>query len=149
MKVPESLQGLVQGLHHVAIAIEDLDAARVLYVDQLGMQAAQAEPEHVPGQGVRVFVVLARSQRIELLEPTGPETPAGKFLAKRGPGIHHLAFQVPDLQAALDQLDAQGVRLVHRSPQPGSHNTSIAFLHPGGTGGVLMELVQDPAIPAD
>ena len=145
MNLPPSLRGLVQGLHHVAIATDDMDASRRLYVDQLGMQPAQEEPEHVPGQGVQVFVVMAGSQRIELVQPTGPDTLVGKFLAKRGPGIHHMAFQVEDLQAALDQLDEEGVRLVHRSPQAGSHNTSIAFLHPAGTGGVLMELVQDPA----
>lgn len=139
------LRGLVRGLHHVAIATEDLAAARRLYVDQLGMRPAQEEPELVAPQGVNVFVVYAGTQRIELVEPTGPETPVGKFIAKRGTGIHHMAFEVEDLEAALRTLTEEGVRLVHTTPQQGSHHTAIAFLHPSATGGVLMELVQDPA----
>lgn len=145
MDTPELLRGLVKGLHHVAIATEDLAASRRLYVDQLGMRPGQAEPELVEAQGVNVFVVYAGDQRIELVEPTGPDTPVGKFIAKRGPGLHHMAFEVEDLEAALKTLSEDGVRLVHTTPQRGSHHTAIAFLHPGATGGVLMELVQDPA----
>ena len=144
MESPQALRGLVRGLHHVAIATPDLEASRKLYVDVMGMSPAQDEPEHVPGQGVHVFVVHAGSQRIELVEPTGPETPVAKFLASRGPGIHHMAWEVDDLEAALAELKDKGVRLVHETPQAGSHNTRIALLHPSATGGVLMELVQDP-----
>ena len=145
MDAPEILRGLVLGLHHVAIATSDLAASRELYVELLGMRPAQAEPELVATQGVNVFVVHAGTQRVELVEPTGPQTPVAKFIAKRGPGIHHLAWEVADLEAALVALKQQGVRLIHESPQAGAHGTRIAFLHPAATGGVLMELVQDPS----
>lgn len=145
MQAPEVLRGLVIGLHHVAIACSDLAASRQLYVDLLGMTPAQDEPELVATQGVNVFVVHAGTQRVELVEPTGPATPVGKFLAKRGAGIHHLAWEVKDLEAALAALKQRGVRLIHDTPQAGAHGTRIAFLHPAATGGVLMELVQDPA----
>jgi methylmalonyl-CoA/ethylmalonyl-CoA epimerase len=143
--VPEVLRGLVIGLHHVAIATPDLAASRELYVGMLGMSPAQEESELVATQGVNVFVVHAGTQRVELVEPTGPDSPVAKFIAKRGAGIHHLAWEVADLEAALVVLKQQGVRLIHESPQPGAHGTQIAFLHPAATGGVLMELVQDPA----
>lgn len=145
MDTPELLRGLVIGLHHVAIATSDLAASRQLYVGMLGMTPAQDEPELVASQGVNVFVVHAGTQRVELVEPTGPDTPVAKFIAKRGTGIHHLAWEVSDLEGALATLKQQGVRLIHDTPQAGAHGTRIAFLHPAATGGVLMELVQDPA----
>ncbi len=143
MQVPEKLQGVVRGLHHVAIAVESLEASREFYGDALGLPAA--EPELVPQQGVRVLVLSAGDVRLELVEPTSPDTPVGRFLRSRGPGIHHLAWRVDSVAAAIDVLRSQGVRMIDVHPKPGSHGTSVAFVHPSATGGVLMELVEDPA----
>jgi len=140
---PPVLRGLVRDLHHVAIAVPDLAAARGLYEGALGMAAT--EVEHVPDQKVNVLVLHAGSQRIELVEPAAEDSPVSSFLEKRGPGLHHLAWHVDDCAAALAQLAEAGVRLIHDTPRPGSHGTLVAFLHPKATGGVLMELVEDPA----
>jgi methylmalonyl-CoA/ethylmalonyl-CoA epimerase len=144
MGAPDLLAGLVRELHHVAIAVPSLAEARALYVGVLGMRAV-AEPEFVPGQGVNVLVLFAGSQRVELVEPAADDSPVTKFLATRGAGIHHLAWRVDDLERALAAVAERGVRLIHATPQVGSHGTRIAFLHPKATGGVLMELVEDPA----
>lgn len=143
MQVPEKLQGVVRGLHHVAIAVESLETSAKFYGDALGLAAA--EPELVAQQGVRVLVLSVGDVRLELVEPTSPDTPVGRFLAKRGPGIHHLAWRVDSVAAAIDVLRSHGVRMIDVHPQPGSHGTSVAFVHPSATGGVLMELVEDPA----
>ena len=141
---PPALRGLARDLHHVAIAVPDLAAARGLYEGALGMAAT--EVEHVPDQKVNVLVLYAGSQRIELVEPAAEDSPISNFLEKRGPGLHHLAWRVDDCAAALAQLAEAGVRLIHDAPRPGSHGTRVAFLHPKATGGVLMELVEDPSI---
>lgn len=143
MQAPEKLQGVVRGLHHVAIAVESLETSAKFYGDALGLAAA--EPELVAQQGVRVLVLSVGDVRLELVEPTSPDTPVGRFLAKRGPGIHHLAWRVDSVAAAIDVLRSHGVRMIDVHPQPGSHGTSVAFVHPSATGGVLMELVEDPA----
>jgi len=91
-----------------------------------------------------VLVVHAGSQRIELVEPAGEDSPVSKFLARRGAGLHHLAYRVHNLEQALEQLRAAGLRLIDEQPRPGAHGTRIAFLHPQATGGVLTELVEDP-----
>ncbi len=142
MQVPEKLQGVVRGLHHVAIAVQSLETSREFYGDALGLPAA--EPELVPGQGVRVLVMSAGDVRLELVEPTSPDTPVGRFLEKRGPGIHHLAWRVDSVEDAIGVLRSHGVRMIDLTPQPGSHGTIVAFVHPAATGGVLMELVEDP-----
>jgi methylmalonyl-CoA/ethylmalonyl-CoA epimerase len=139
---PRALDGIVIGLHHVAIAVRDLDEARKSYEGALGLAAS--EPEYVPGQKVRVLVLYAGTQRIELVEPASPESPISKFLETRGPGIHHVAWKVADCARAIAQAKAKGLRMIDDAPRPGSHHTTIAFLHPKSTGGVLMELVQDP-----
>lgn len=139
---PSALHGIVQGLHHVAIAVKNLDEARLAYEGALGLSAS--EPEHVPDQKVRVLVLYAGAQRIELVEPASPDSPITKFLETRGPGIHHVAWKVANCAAAIAQAKAKGLRLIDETPRPGSHHTTIAFLHPKSTGGVLMELVQDP-----
>ncbi|MBJ02413.1 MAG: methylmalonyl-CoA epimerase [Planctomycetes bacterium] len=130
------------GLHHIAIAVADLTAARGLYVDQLGLAAS--EVERVADQGVDVLVVTAGGQRIELVAPVGDDSPLVAFLASRGPGLHHIAWKVADIASALATLGEAGVRLIDTVPRPGAHGTRIAFLHPKATAGVLMELVQDP-----
>ena len=142
MQAPKALQGVVKGLHHVAIAVNDLALARVAYEGALGLAATA--PEFVPDQKVNVLVLFAGTQRIELVAPASPDSPITKFLETRGPGIHHLAWKVDDCAAAIAALKAKGLRMIDDAPRPGSHRTTIAFVHPKSTGGVLMELVEDP-----
>ena len=130
------------GIDHIAVAVEDLDASTALWRDVLGLQ--EGIREEVASQGVVVQMMHAGPVRVELVWPTGPDTPVGKFLAKRGPGIHHLALSVPDCAAAIAQADGAGARMIHDAPQPGAHGTRIAFVHPQSTGGTLVELVEDP-----
>jgi len=138
----DALRSIVSGLHHVAIVVESIDAARPIYVDALGL--ASGEVEFVEDQQVNVLVVHAGSQRIELVEPASADSPVSRFLAKRGGGLHHLAYRVEDLEQALDRVRTAGLRLIDETPRPGAHGTRIAFLHPQATGGVLTELVEDP-----
>tara|TARA_R110002126_G_scaffold290445_1_gene447403 strand:+ start:5462 stop:5887 length:426 start_codon:yes stop_codon:yes gene_type:complete len=140
MNTPEVLHGLAADLHHVAIAVPSIAEARALYEGALGMTATDVE--FVPGQKVNVLVLMAGTQRIELVEPASDDSPITGFLAKRGGGIHHLAWEVTDLADALAKLKARGIQLIHDTPQDGAHNTKVAFLHPKACGGVLMELVQ-------
>jgi len=100
--------------------------------------------EFVPGQKVNVLVLFSDTQRIELVEPAAPDSPITNFLQKRGPGIHHLAWRVDDCAKAIAVLKAAGLQLIDDAPKPGSHGTKVAFVHPKSTGGVLMELVEDP-----
>lgn len=141
MDAPESLRGMVRGLHHVAIAVPSLQEARGLYEGALGLAAGEVEP--VPSQGVNVLVLQAGTQRIELVEPAAPDSPISRFLERRGGGIHHLAWRVDSVARSIAALRERGVRLIDDSPQPGSHGTMVAFVHPAGTGGVLMEIVED------
>jgi methylmalonyl-CoA epimerase len=138
-----ALHSLVQGLHHVAIVVPNLAEAKKTYVDVLGMRAA--EPEYVADQKVNVLVCHAGTQRIELVEPAAPDSPVSRFLEKRGPGLHHLAYKVANVERALDVLKAAGLRLIDEHPRPGAHHTRIAFVHPTATNGVLTELVEEPA----
>ena len=142
MNAPESLAGVVRGLHHVAIAVPSLAEARAAYETALGLSAT--EVEHVADQKVNVLVLHAGRQRIELVEPASPDSPISAFLAKRGGGLHHLAWSVDDVAAAIARLRASGVRMIDDAPRPGAHGTKIAFVHPKSTGGVLMELVEEP-----
>ncbi len=128
-------------LHHVGIAVADLEAARARWA-RLGYRL-EAEGA-VPAQGVRVAMLAAPGggARIELLAPSGPDTPVGRFLARRGEGLHHLAFAVPDVAKALAELESAGARLVDRAPRPGFGGHLVAFVHPSAFGGVLVELVE-------
>ncbi len=139
--VPHAIQGVAQGLHHVAIAVRSLAEARPAYELALGLVAT--EPEFVPDQRVNVLVLFAGTQRIELVEPASPDSPITKFLEKTGGGIHHLAWKVGDVAQAIAHLKSHGVRMIDEAPRPGAHGTTIAFVHPKSTGGVLMELVQE------
>jgi len=141
MEAPHALRGVTRGLHHVAIAVPSLAEARKLYEGALGMRALPVE--FVPGQKVNVLVLFSDSQRIELVEPAAPDSPVTNFLAKRGPGIHHLAWRVDDCAQAIAVLKHAGLKLIDDAPKPGSHGTKVAFVHPKSTGGVLMELVED------
>ncbi len=142
MNPPEALSGLVKGLHHVAIVVPDIEAARETYVGALGLSAG--EVEHVADQKVNVLVCIAGEQRIELVEPAADDSPLAGFLAKKGGGLHHLAWLVDDVSNAIETLQARGLRLIDNSPRPGAHGTRIAFIHPQSCGGVLCELVEVP-----
>ncbi|GLV49109.1 methylmalonyl-CoA epimerase [Thermus sp. LT1-2-5] len=127
-------------LHHVGIAVEDLEAAKARYLLVGYRLVAEGE---VPAQGVRVALLGGEGEALlELLAPLGPETPVGRFLAKRGPGLHHLAFAVEDVARELARLKAQGARLVDEAPRPGFGGHKVAFLHPSFGLGVLWELVE-------
>lgn len=127
-------------ISHIGIAVTSLEAAIPLYRDVLGMEFEGTE--EVAEQKVKVAFFIAGESRIELLEATTPDSPVAKFLEKNGEGIHHLAYEVDDVKAAIAALQAQGVRLIDNEPRRGAHGTSIAFLHPKATGGVLTELCQ-------
>jgi methylmalonyl-CoA/ethylmalonyl-CoA epimerase len=129
------------GVHHVGVAVEDLDNAIETYTLVFG-----ASVEHravVPEQGVEAASLRVGRSRIELLEPLGADTPVGRFLTKRGPGMHHVAFAVADLPAELQRLRADGVELIDEQPRIGLFGLQVAFVHPESTGGVLAELVSD------
>ena len=128
-------------VHHLGIAVEDLDAAILVYTDLFG--ATLEHRERVEDQGVEAASLRVGDSRIELLQPLGPETPVGKFLAKRGPGMHHLAVEVEDLSAELDRLRAEDVLLIDEKPRRGMFGLQVAFVHPEATGGVLAEFVSD------
>jgi methylmalonyl-CoA/ethylmalonyl-CoA epimerase len=128
-------------IDHVGIAVEDLDAAVEGYRRSFGVRPAHREV--VEDQGVEEVLFAVGSSFIQLLGALGPQTPVGTFLAKRGPGLHHVAYRVNDVRAALEHLDAGGARLIDRTPRPGSRGTTVAFVHPQSVGGVLVELVQE------
>ncbi len=125
---------------HLGIAVESIDKALSFYQAALGLELAHTEI--VSEQGVRVAMLPIGESRVELLEPTGPDTPVGKFIAKRGGGIHHLCVAVDDIDAALGRLKAQGIPLIDETPRIGAEGCLVAFVHPKGTGGVLVELSQ-------
>jgi len=129
-------------IDHVGIAVEDLEAAVDMYTDLLG--AIPTHRERIESQGVEEVLFRSGESYVQLLGALGPETPVGRFLSKRGPGVHHLAYRVDNVASALDTLRARGVPLVDAAPRPGSRGTTIAFVHPKGFGGVLVELVQEP-----
>ncbi len=133
---------MIQELHHIGIAVRSLDETLPRYVDGLGLRLEGIE--EVPSEKVRVAMVYAGGTRIELLEPTEPDSPIQKFLDKRGPGIHHLAFKVDDTGDMIKVLAGNGVPLLDQEPRAGAHDTRCAFIHPKYLGGVLAELVEDP-----
>jgi methylmalonyl-CoA epimerase len=127
-------------IDHIGVAVEELDAALTLYRDVLGMELVHRET--VTEQGVEAVLLDVGEGHVELLAPLGPETPVGKFLAKKGPGLHHVAYQVADIDTALQQLKAAGVRLIDETPRTGIRGSRVAFVHPAATGGALTEIVQ-------
>jgi methylmalonyl-CoA/ethylmalonyl-CoA epimerase len=127
-------------IDHIGIAVEDLDAAIALYEQTAEM--ALAHREVVTEQGVEAVLLDVGENHVELLAPLGAETPVGKFLAKRGPGLHHVAYQVSDIGQTLAQLTAAGVQLIDQTPRIGIRQSQVAFVHPRSTGGVLTEIVQ-------
>jgi methylmalonyl-CoA epimerase len=127
-------------IDHVGVAVDDLDAALAVYRDVLGMPLVHRET--VAEQGVDAALLDIGDGHIELLAPLGPDTAVGKFLAKRGPGLHHVAYRVADIDQTLSALSEAGVRLIDERPRIGIRNSKVAFAHPASTGGVLTEIVQ-------
>ena len=127
-------------IDHVGIAVTDLDAAVEHYRRTLGLEPTHLERMH--DQGVEEVLFEVGTSYVQLLGALGPETPVGRFLRRRGPGVHHVGYRVDDVVEALDHLRAEGVRLVDETPRRGSRGTTIAFVHPKDMGGVLVELVQ-------
>jgi methylmalonyl-CoA/ethylmalonyl-CoA epimerase len=127
-------------IDHVGVAVEDIDAALALYRDALGMPLVHRET--VTEQGVDAALLDVGDGHVELLQPLGPETPVGKYLARKGPGLHHVAYRVADIDATLSALAAAGLRLIDERPRVGIRNSRVAFIHPASTGGVLTEIVQ-------
>jgi methylmalonyl-CoA/ethylmalonyl-CoA epimerase len=131
----------VKGIHHVGVAVIDLDEAIETYGRLFG-----AELEHrdtVSEQGVEAAAVRVGESRIELLAATEEDTPVGRFLARRGPGMHHVAYEVDDLESELAALGERGVELIDHEPRPGMYGLRVAFVHPDAADGVLAELVSD------
>ncbi|MNK64923.1 Glyoxalase/Bleomycin resistance protein/Dioxygenase superfamily protein [compost metagenome] len=127
-------------IDHLGIAVRSIEAAMPLYTGMLGLELH--EIEEVADQKVRTAVFPVGESRIELLEPTSPDSPVAKFLEKRGEGIHHVALGVQDIAAALAKLKAEGAQLIDEAPRKGAGGALIAFVHPKSTGGVLLELCQ-------
>ena len=136
---------MLTGIDHLGIAVRSLEEGLRFWRDALGLPAGV--PETVAEQGVRTTFLPVGGTQVELLEPTGPDTPVGRFLERHGPGMHHVCFRVPDLEAALEQLKRSGVRLIDREPRAGAGGAKIAFVHPAGTGGLLVELKEDASGP--
>lgn len=132
---------MFQRVDHVGIAVRDLDAAIGFYERTFGVTLEHRET--VEEQGVEEALFRVGESRIQLLRPLGPETPVGRFIERRGEGVHHVGYGVSDLKGALEQLEAAGVRLIDAEPRPGSRGTMVAFVHPKSAGGVLVELVQE------
>ena len=127
-------------IDHIGVAVEDLDAALALY--ERDYEMALVHREVVEEQGVEAVLLDVGENHVELLAPLGPDTPVGKFLAKRGGGLHHAAYQVADIDAELARLKAAGVRLIDEQPRTGIRGSRVAFLHPKSSGGVLTEVVE-------
>ncbi len=129
-------------LRHLALIVRNLDAAESVCAGKLGLVPSGRTT--LDGEGIRVSFVPVGQSQIELLEPLDLQSPLGRFLASRGEGIHHLALEVPDLPAGMARAREAGLRLIDASPRVGAHGTLIAFIHPAGTNGILVELVQRP-----
>jgi methylmalonyl-CoA/ethylmalonyl-CoA epimerase len=127
-------------IDHVGVAVEDLDGAVALYSERLAMPVQHRET--VEEQGVEAVLLGVGESHVELLRPLGPETAVGRFLARNGPGLHHVAYGTDDIDSALDAVRAAGLRLIDERPRTGIRNSRVAFVHPKSTGGVLTELVE-------
>lgn len=131
---------MLNRIYHLGYAVEDIEAAADFYRIHFG--AEPGEPEEVEEQGIIATMFRVGESNVELVQPTRPDSPVGKFLAKRGEGFHHVAFEVEDLEAALAELEAQGVELIDREPRIGAGGARMAFVHPRSAFGVLTELVE-------
>lgn len=127
-------------IDHIGIATKSIEEGLAVWQDALGLKPDSTE--EVAEQGVRICMLPVGDTHVELLEPLSPESAVGRFLAKRGPGIHHIAVEVTDIRASLAELKHRGARLIDESPRVGARGCLIAFVHPSSTNGVLLELVQ-------
>ncbi len=127
-------------IDHIGIAVEDLDAALTLYERDYAMKLVHRET--VSEQGVEAALLDVGENHVELLSATGPDTPVGRFLARKGPGMHHVAYQVDDIEGALAALKQAGLRLIDETPRSGIRSSRVAFLHPATAGGLLTEIVE-------
>jgi len=127
-------------IDHVGVAVEDLDSALALYEGTFRMPIAHRET--VSEQGVEAVLLDVGDCHVELLQPLGPETPVGKFLERKGPGLHHVAYRVTDIEATLARLESEGVELIDSAPRTGIRQSRVAFVHPKTTGSVLTEIVE-------
>jgi methylmalonyl-CoA/ethylmalonyl-CoA epimerase len=127
-------------MDHIGVAVEDLDAAIELYKQRFEM--GEQHREVVESQGVEAVLLEIGEGHVELLKPLSPDTAVGKFIASRGPGLHHVAYQTSDIDAALEQVKAAGLQLIDETPRIGIRGSRVAFLHPKATGGVLTEIVE-------
>jgi methylmalonyl-CoA/ethylmalonyl-CoA epimerase len=127
-------------IDHIGVAVEDIDGAMELYEDSFQMKLAHREA--VESQGVEAVLLDVGEGHVELLRPLGPDTPVGKYMAKNGAGLHHVAYAVDDIDATLEKLAAAGLRLIDSEPRVGIRDSRVAFLHPRSTGGVLTEIVE-------
>ena len=130
-------------IDHIGVAVSDLDAALALYERDFAIELVHRET--VESQGVEAVLLDVGENHVELLAPLGEDTPVGKFLAKKGPGLHHVAYQTADIDAELERLRAAGLRLIDEQPRTGIRGSRVAFLHPAATGGVLTEIVEPAA----
>jgi methylmalonyl-CoA/ethylmalonyl-CoA epimerase len=137
----DALGSVVLDIDHVGIAVRDLEAAVEEYRASLGVEPVHRE--RVEDQGVEEVLFPVGTSYVQLLAATGPDTPVGKFLERRGEGVHHVGYRVADVAAVLERLRTAGVPLVDEAPRPGSRGTTVAFVHPKGFRGVLVELVQE------
>ncbi len=127
-------------IDHVGVAVGSIDESLAIYRDALGMPLVHRET--VSEQGVDAALLDVGDCHVELLQPLGPDTAVGKFLARRGPGLHHVAYRVEDIEGTLRALSAAGMRLIDEQPRRGIRNSRVAFVHPASTGSVLTEIVQ-------
>lgn len=128
-------------IHHIALAVKDINATAALYEALFGLEVTHRETVHQ--QGVKVAFMPGGQTLLELIEPLDDDGGVARFIAKRGEGMHHIAFTVPDVDAALEALKARGVRLIDEQGRPGAAGHRVAFIHPKATGGVLIELVEE------
>jgi methylmalonyl-CoA/ethylmalonyl-CoA epimerase len=131
---------MFDAIDHVGVAVDDLEAAIALYAETLGMPVQHRET--VAEQGVEAVLLGVGDSHVELLAPLGDDTPVGKFLAKKGPGLHHTAYRCADVVGAIEACRARGLRMIDEQPRRGIRDSLVAFVHPASTGGVLTELVQ-------
>ena len=128
-------------IHHIGVAVEDLEAAIALYTTAFGAELTHRASNEK--DGLKAAFLRAGEAEVELLQPLRDDTPVGKFLAKRGPGLHHIAVAVPDIDKAIADARAEGLEMIDEQPRIGLHGTRIAFVHPKSVGGVLTELVEE------
>jgi methylmalonyl-CoA/ethylmalonyl-CoA epimerase len=133
-------------IDHIGVAVEELEPALELYRDSLELELAHREV--VEEQGVEAVLLDVGENHVELLAPLSPDTPVGRFLAKNGPGLHHVAYQVDDIDGALEALKQAGLRLIDEQPRTGIRGSRVAFLHPRSTAGVLTEIVEPAKVGA-